>query len=74
MRKICLWTYNENIILHRLPEETQRYLPETDRHANGAMQWINGSLSCPSDMCNKCTCENGCFSKGGTKAACPTGT
>ena len=33
---------NAKIILYRLPE-TQWYL--FDRHANGAMQWINGSLS-----------------------------
>ena len=35
---------NEKIILYRLPE-TQRYLLKTDRHANGAMQWIKSSLS-----------------------------
>ena len=35
---------NEKIILYRLPE-TQWCLFETDWDANGAMQWINGSLS-----------------------------
>ena len=35
---------DKKIILYRLPE-TQWCLFETDWDANGAMQWINGSLS-----------------------------
>lgn len=35
----------------------------------------SGSMApCPSDICNKCHCENGCFSTGGTLMSCPEGT